>query len=297
LQVVVHVLGAGPAAQVELAGQSVVPPHPQIPPPVAASHTCPVEAVAQLAHTPPALPHAESDVPATHVPALAAEQHPSLHGVEASHAVVQRCVVVLHALPLAQSADVLHPQKVVAAGDTHAVPLGLAAHVPHTALPSAHCAEALPKSHFDVMLSQHPPLHVSVTVQSAPHLPPLQACPTGQLLESLHPQTPLPRQTGPAVLLEQSVQAPLDTPHATFEIVAQALLAAQQKPVPQTPLPAPMTQVEVQVPDVQLGVPPPHAAHAPPFEPHTASALPATHVVPLQQPPLQVSPLAQPVWH
>jgi hypothetical protein len=81
----------------------------------------------------------------------------------------------LHAFPLEQSADVLHPQKVEEAGVTQAVPLVLATQLPHTALPRAHCPEALPGSHFDVTLSQQPPLHVSVAVQSAPHLPFLHA--------------------------------------------------------------------------------------------------------------------------
>jgi hypothetical protein len=297
LQAVVHVFGAAPAGQVELAGQSVVPPHPHVPPPVVAWHTCPVEAVVQLAQTAPTLPQAARAVPATHVPALAAEQHPSLQGVNASQLLVQTWVVVLHAFPLAQSADVLHPQKTLEAGFTQAVPFGLAAHVPHTALPNAHCVEALPTSHLDVTLSQQPPLQGLLSVQSAPHVPFLQACPTGQSFESLHPQAPLPRQTGPALLVVQSVQAPPEGPHAALATAAHVLLAVQQKPLPQTPLAAPTTQVEVQAPEAQVGVPPVHAAQAPPFDPHTASALPATQLAPLQQPPLQASPFAQLVWH
>lgn len=97
------------------AGQSVatLQPHVGVP---AVSHTCPVALTVQFAHD-PAAPHAPGAVPATHCEPL---QQPLLHAVCVAppHAVLHVCVVVLHELPLGQSADALHPHASVDAMQT-----------------------------------------------------------------------------------------------------------------------------------------------------------------------------------
>jgi hypothetical protein len=50
-------------------------------------------------------------LPSTHVPPVAAEQHPVLHGVLALQESVQVCDVVLHACSGGQSFAVSHPHE------------------------------------------------------------------------------------------------------------------------------------------------------------------------------------------
>jgi hypothetical protein len=84
-QEVVH---APPVPQASSSAQSVATVQPQLP---LGRHAVPVEEPAHELHVPPGAPHADCEVPTSHVPAL---QQPPLHGCVAEHADVHMWVVV-----------------------------------------------------------------------------------------------------------------------------------------------------------------------------------------------------------
>ena len=79
-------------------------------------------------------------------------------------------------------------------------------------------------------------------------------------------------------------------PQASPAMATQALAAPQQKPAPQPLVVPPTVHAAAQAPALHVGVPPAQAWHALPPLPQVASAVPATQVVPSQQPPLQRGP-------
>jgi hypothetical protein len=114
------------------------------------------------------LPHWVVDVPATQVPA---EQHPPLHGwVTGSHCVVQRNVVMSHAVPVGQSVTDLQPQNVWSPVVMHCPPLGLAMQLTQagTALVTPHVALEFPWVHVPAL--QQPPLHPRFPAHDVEHV-------------------------------------------------------------------------------------------------------------------------------
>ena len=89
----------------------------------------------------------------------------------------------------------------------------------------------------------------------------------------------------------QSMQLPL-FPHALLLVPSTQAFAEQQKPPVQVPSPGKPHSL-VHAPMVQVGVPRLHGWQAVPVLPHSALVIPLTQVVPLQHPPLQVSPPVQ----
>ena len=86
------------------------------------------------------LPHAAWAVPARQVPPWALEQQPPLHGWAILHFAVQLRAIVSQAKPLAQSAELLHPQLWLARHTLPAMADPQSAHVP----PFAHAPGAVP---------------------------------------------------------------------------------------------------------------------------------------------------------
>ena len=82
---------------VEVPGQSATAAQPHCPPPVTATHLCPIWLFVQSPQSAPLLPQATPSVPVWQLPPVAAEQQPPLHGVMLSQAEPHWCVVVLHA--------------------------------------------------------------------------------------------------------------------------------------------------------------------------------------------------------
>lgn len=170
--------------------QSLTEAQPHCPPRGIGSHACPCVLAAQVLHAPPLLPHWVPDVPATQVvPA----QHPPLHGwVAALHVVVQRRVVVSHAIPSGQSASVSHPQNVEPPLVTHCPPLGLEAQLAHAgaALVVLHTAAVLPAAQTPAL--QQPPLHTRFPVHDVEHVwaTGSHACPTRQSVGFVQPAPP-----------------------------------------------------------------------------------------------------------
>jgi len=246
---------------------------------------------AQPAQTPPEVPHALVAVPTRQVPVVAAEQQPVLHGVALSQAALQRCVVALHAVCTGQSDVWLQPQNVVALAVTQAVPLTFAAQVVQVgaAVVTAHEVWAVPALHVPLFAAeQHPPLQALAEPQAVPQTPPTQALPDGQSVAAEQPQVPvLVVQTLPVVPLVQSTHALPGNPQAVLPTVAHLLVASQQKAPVQRPVVPCVVQVEVQVPPEQVGVPRLQPTHAPPALPHLLLSLPATQLLPSQQPLLQ----------
>jgi hypothetical protein len=100
--------------QVPVPGQSLLPLQPHLPPPVTASQTLPVDALAQLAHSPPVEPQLLLAVPIWQVPVTAALQQPPLHGCVELHEVVHTWLTVSQAFPAGQSPAPKQPHTPVA---------------------------------------------------------------------------------------------------------------------------------------------------------------------------------------
>lgn len=157
---------------------------------VAALHTqTPAEhawPVAQLAHVPPAAPHAVTPVPVWQVPLASQQPVGQVAGPHRS----QWCVVVLQRSPEPQSALALQPQ----APDTHRCPTGSALQsrqvppgVPHAlgVLPATHWPPAVqqPAAHGPLPAAPHAavqapaahvgdsPVHAAHATPAAPHVP------------------------------------------------------------------------------------------------------------------------------
>jgi hypothetical protein len=146
-------------------------------------------------------------------------------------------------------------------------------------------------------------------------LPP-QALSPWQSLSLLHPQVnPLPlRQSGPTLQLAvQLLHAPPMFPHAELPVPATQTLLALQHPVLQVvPLQLvphwPLKQARCTgqslvceqphvAPPWQCGALPPQVAQLMPLLPQAVSPVPAWHVPPPQQPPLQSEPALHAVPH
>ena len=83
-------------------------------------------------------------------------------------------------------------------------------------------------------------------------------------------------------------------PQAVLDVPAEQVPPfVQQNPAPH----APASQLAVQDPAVHVGVPAPHEVQANPLVPHADDVLPATHVLPLQHPPLHASSVEHVVEH
>jgi hypothetical protein len=95
---------APPVPQASFAAQSVATVQPHVPP---GRHAVPVEEAAHESHIPPEAPHADCEVPTSHVPAL---QQPPWQSCVDEHALVHACVARSHALPTGQSAGDAQPE-------------------------------------------------------------------------------------------------------------------------------------------------------------------------------------------
>jgi hypothetical protein len=270
--------------QVPEAQFALLVPHPQKPPVADATQISPSGLAAlQTEHEPPFWPHAALSVPATHVPP---EQQPPLHGCVALHVEVHVFVDVSHAMSLGQSPLVAQPHLFTEPPTgMHALPPepGAVQSV-HVAVPVLHACGSLPPAHTPP--PQHPPLQGCDALQLVTQLPPeSQALPIAQSVVTAHPQLPGKTQTTPFGLARQLTHDPPDGPHVALPMDWHVLVESQQKPLPQSSDP-PTVHADTQAPAEHVGVPPPHVVHDPPLAPHWVSAVPATHEVPLQQPPL-----------
>jgi hypothetical protein len=293
-----------PAEQQKPALQEPSPPAPQVFVHVPPAHVG-VPAV-QVAQARPAAPQAPFPVPATQV---VPEQHPPLHAWVASHVLVQTWLFP-QASCAGQSAEVPQPHDVPFSHTWPAVDVRQSVHAPP---PVPHALPATPVTHAFVD-EQQPPLHAVVPV---PHvaeqvwLVVLQACPVGQSPAALQPQAPLARQAFPALLPGQLAHTDPLPPHWTGMVPGWhvPVVAVEQHPVGHGWL---ELQTKVQIPPEQpwapgpqsLTDPQPHCPplatgshtlpcvldaqllHVPPLLPHWGPAVPATHVVPEQHPPL-----------
>ena len=161
----------------------------------------PITSPAQVAHAPPLAPHAFVALPAWHeLPS----QHPPLHTSPPAQLRLHACVCGLHALPGAQSEDVLQPQVPLA---RHATPMTLVVQLTHAAPVTPHCPALDPATQVEP--PQQPPLHVLPPVQAAPHVCVVvsHAVSGGQSANVLHPHA-APIHAWPGVAVVQSVQAP-----------------------------------------------------------------------------------------
>ena len=98
-----EVVQTPPVPQASFAAQSVATVQPQLP---LGKHAVPIEEPAHELHIPPEAPHADCEVPTSHVPAL---QQPPLQSCVDEHALVHACVASSHALPTGQSAGDVQP--------------------------------------------------------------------------------------------------------------------------------------------------------------------------------------------
>lgn len=290
LQVVAHRCVA--LSQLEPIGQSLLAPGLLQPQNLPAWQTWPVDAVAQLMQAPPSAPHLASAVPGTQVPL---SQHPPLHGCVGLQAVVQACIMTLHACWSPQSAALSQPQRFGPPGtNTQALPLLLPTQLVHIALPVAQASPPVPGT--QVAPLQQPPLQA---VWPAPHAGShacevvLHEVPNGQSAAVAQPHVPVP-QLCPWAARVQSMQPWPDMPQALPAMGAQTLSALQQDPAPHM-LPLPTLHNATHVPPEQAGVAPEHIAQAPPPRPHAASPSPATQLMPSQQPPRHIRPPAHDV--
>jgi len=183
-----------------LAGQAALVAQAQLPPkqPCDAPH---------VPHNPPLVPHAPTVSPVTHDPD---EQHPPLHGLDDPHAVEH--VPPLHARPGRQSDAVAQPHDPDA---SHTRPLALPAQGTHTPPLRPHAVFPVPG--WQVVPSQHPPLHVRPPPQPVPQVPLPHASWVGQSAAAAQPQVALFGQAWPAGEVEQSVQAAPAAPHVAPE--------------------------------------------------------------------------------
>jgi hypothetical protein len=217
------------ASAVPLHPQSVTDPHPHTPP---VTHALPFAFPVQSVHRAPVAPQVVSSVPAVHVPAIAAEQHPPLHACPVPHAVVQRCVVVSQALPVGQSVATLHPQFAPMHLSPFAFPVQ-SLQVPATDPHDAGCVSSA--AHVPALV-QHVPLHGFASEHAVEHVfgvpAPLHALSVGQSLCDAHPHVPPPvtaSQVIPTLLFTHVAHAPPVDPHAAcavppthrFDVVSQ----------------------------------------------------------------------------
>jgi hypothetical protein len=246
----------------------------------------------QATHAPPLEPHAVRVVPATQVPL---EQQPPLQRLVGLQAEVQ--VPLLHASSAGQSVSVLQPQTPLA---KHTWPAVLVVQLTHGAPP---LPQVVALAVWQAPLLSQQPVGQLVAVHL--HVPLTHCCPLAQAAPVL-PQTHVPLLQVSA-LLPQARQARPFVPQAVGSLVpaTQVLLLVQQPPLhgslgphaelqtwllqassvghsvavlqPQTPLkqtcPRPLWLQSAQV--------------APPV-PQALVAVPATQVLPLQQPLAQL---------
>jgi hypothetical protein len=218
---------------------------------------------------------------------------------------------VSHASPDGQSVAPPHP---------HAVPLRhtcpLDAPVQSAQRPELpHASFALPCMHVPaVAFEQQPPLQLLVCPpQDVEHVcvVPLHACPAGQSVALLQPQTLVEMQAWPAVAFVQSTHWVVAAPQTVFVVPGWHVLPAPQQPVGHvcdalhvkvhTPPAHPCAPVAQSATDPQPHCPPAgdvvgshtcpcvlleQSLHAPPLLPHVPGALPAEHVPAAQHPPL-----------
>jgi hypothetical protein len=110
----------------------------------------------------PLPPQPVTAVPAEQLPAM---QQPPLHGCDAEQVVVHRCVVVLQALPMAQSVVPLQPQEPPPETISHTLPFGLPVQLWQAPPPTPQAVCMVPTTHEPD--EQQPPLHSWVAVQVA----------------------------------------------------------------------------------------------------------------------------------
>jgi hypothetical protein len=159
-----------PALQTTFVGQSVLAVvHPHVPPLAPATHLFPTLAPAHAWQAPPLSPQAVTRSPVWQTPSVppsAPSQQPPLQSCVDEHAVVQLCVVALHASPLGQSLATLQPQTPVVV--MHCAPASPATQLLHI-VPGAPQAVAVSGAAHVVPLQQVPlqgcvELHVAVQV-------------------------------------------------------------------------------------------------------------------------------------
>lgn len=133
---------------------------------------------------PPLLPHAAMPVPGSHVPPVAAEQHPPLHGWPVLQLVVHWCLVPSHAMPAGQSAAEVHPAPPSVppsdAAPVSAPPSGDASFFgpsPVASAPASACgppsngfvASGMPASNFSPLPLDDGPKHPTSAAPSTTH--------------------------------------------------------------------------------------------------------------------------------
>jgi hypothetical protein len=258
----------------------------------------------QLRQVPPIEPHAPGAVPSTQV--LVMSQQPPLQ-VAPPAQLVEHLPVVPHADSDGQSLAMPQPH----APATHAWPFALLVQSTHAPPLLPQLAAAVPTRQLLVPpRSQQPPLHCRPPAHETVHWPEaLHARPAGQSAELVQPHAP-ETHAWPLLLAVQSAHVPIDAPQVVGPGAAQ-VPALQQ--LPEHGLPA--LQVVVHwlealqallfgqsVVLVQPHAPPPVTVrhwwptelaaqfeHALPPAPQVPVAVPAWHMVPSQQPPLQAS--------
>ena len=230
-------------------------------------------AATQSVQAPPPAPHAVACAPARHTPAA---QQP-LHGPEA-HAppATQRPVEVLQAAPDGQSAALVHPQP----PGTHAVPCGFAAQLAQAAPPLPHWPADWEAASMQLAPLQHP---AGQEVALHTQLPPTHAWAAAHDRQAA---PPAPH----ALALLPAWHTPFESQQPVGHVVALQVpqvcvpglhvVAAGQSPPPLQPQ-RPETHACPAIAAVQ-------SVHAPPVVPHAPAAVPARHVPPPQQPPMQV---------
>jgi hypothetical protein len=236
-------------------------------------------------------------------------QHPPLHGEENEHVVVQ--APPMQAWCSGQSVAVVHFVTHIPLLEQLWVPV----HIEHAPPPVPHAVEPVPG--WQLVPSQHPPLHGSPPEQSVPHVLPLQAWFIPQSTPAMQPHVPPVAPGMHALSVEavaQSVHMPPLSPHAPLVDPAWHITPSQHPPLQGEPGSA---QLFVHVPPMQawlvgqsaavlqpvlrvhipsgeqFGLPGWHRVQEAPPEPHAAGSEPGWHWVPSQHPPLHDSPREQ----
>jgi hypothetical protein len=256
----------------------------------------------QVAHVAPPVPQNAVVVPASQIPVLSQQpvgqlaalqggglQVPALHVSPVGHA-VHVAPPVPHALeldPVSQKPSVSqHPVGHVMA--LHATPTHAPArhaspggHGSHGKPPAPQAEVLVPASHLPA-LSQQPVMHVRGLHVRPSQAPVRQASPVGQ---ASHACPPLPQ----AVVLVPGWHVPDPSQHPVGHVETLHGVVVQVPPLHVSPvgqdvhaLP-PVPQAEVLVP----------VSQKPSASQHPFGQLVALHVVPLQIPPVQVSPVGQ----
>jgi hypothetical protein len=181
-QALVHWSGVPAPLHAVPPGQSPAAAHPHAPPPVTVSHAVPPPFPTHVAQAPPVEPHVVCPVPALQV--FVESQHPPLQVSPPAQLVEQTCDVVLHACPVGQSDDVLHPQ-VSFDRHTGVLPEQIA-QVPLV----PHAPFVVPPTH--VVPLQQPPLQGAVAEHVVTHawVVVSHAIPEPQSVAELHPHVP-----------------------------------------------------------------------------------------------------------